>query len=206
METPTFRPAAAADSDILADLVMGEPQQETTRVAMRLFGLQDFEAARQLLRVAWRAAENWRRSTVAELEHTPVGMLQSGGSSFRVTPSLVLSVLRGLPLTTLLRMPGRLRLQRKLVPPKPPGAYVIAEIHVAAEFRGRRLGEAILAYAQEDALSGGFGEMALHTLTTNPAQHLYKRYGFDEVARRVDPEFERITGAEGNVLMVKRLT
>ncbi len=189
METPTFRPAAAADSDLLADLVMGEPEQETTRVAMRLNGLQDFEAARQLLRVAWRAAENWRRSTLAELEHTPVGMLQSGGSSLRVTPSLVLSVLRGVPLMTVLRLPGRLRLQRRLVPPKPPGAYVIAEIHVAPEFRSR-----------------GFGEMALHTLTTNPAQHLYQRCGFDEVARRVDPEFERITGAEGNVLMVKRLT
>ncbi len=206
METPTFRPAAAADSNLLADLVMGEPEQETTRVAMRLNGLQDFEAARQLLRVAWRAAENWRRSTVAELEQAPVGMLQPGGSSFRVTPSLVLSVLRGVPLMTVLRLPGRLRLQRRLVPPKPPGAYVIAEIHVAPEFRGRGFGEAILSYAEEDARSGGFGEMALHTLTTNPAQHLYERCGFDEVARRVDPEFERITGAEGNVLMVKRLT
>ena len=206
METPTFRPAAAADSDLLADLVMGEPEQETTLVAMRLVGLQNFETARQLLRVAWRAAENWRRSTVAELEHTPVGMLQSGGPSFRVTPLLVLSVIRGLPLTTLLRLPGRLRLQRRLEPPKPPGAYVIAEIHVAPEFRGRGFGEAILARAQEDARQGGFHEMALHTLTTNPAQRLYRRFGFEEVARRVDPEFERITGAEGNVLMVKRLT
>ncbi len=184
---------------------MGEPGQETTRVAMRLNGLQDFEAARQLLRVAWRAAENWRRSTVAELEHTPVGMLQSGGSSFRVTPSLVLSVIRGFPLMTLLRLPGRLRLQRRLVPPKPPDAYVSAEIHVAPEFRGRGFGEAILARAQEDARQGGFHEMALHTLTTNPAQGLYRRYSFEEVARRIDPEFERITGAEGNVLMIKRL-
>ena len=205
MGTPTFRSAVVADSDLLADLTMGEPAQETTRVAMRLFGLQDFEAAREFLRVAWRAAENWRRSTIAELEHTPVGMLQSGGSSFRVTPSLVLSVIRGSPLTTLLRMPGRLRLQRRLVSPKPPGAYVIAEIHVAPEFRGRGLGEAILAYAEEDARRGGFGEMALHTLTTNPAQHLYQRSGFEEVARRVDPEFERLTGVQGNVLMIKRL-
>ncbi len=206
METPTFRPAAAADSDLLADLVIGEPEQETTRVEMRLFGISDFETARLLFRLTWRAAENWRRSTVAELDGTPVGMLQVGGSSIRVTPALVLSTIRRLPLMALLRLPGRLRLQRRLVPPKPLGAYVIAEIHVAPEFRGRRLGEAILAYAQEDARRGGFGEMALHTLTTNPAQHLYHRCGFDEVARRVDPEFERITGAEGNVLMVKRLT
>ena len=56
-----------------------------------------------------------------------------------------------------------------------------------------------------DSRQGGFHEMALHTLTTNPAQRLYRRSGFEEAARRIDPEFERITGAEGNVLMIKRL-
>jgi ribosomal protein S18 acetylase RimI-like enzyme len=47
--------------------------------------------------------------------------------------------------------------------------------------------------------------MALHTLTTNPAQHFYQRCGFEVVATLVDSEFERVTGAKGNVLMVKRL-
>jgi ribosomal protein S18 acetylase RimI-like enzyme len=205
VKTPTFRPAAAVDSDLLADLVIGTQEQETTRVAMRLFGISDFEVARHLFRLTWRAAENWRRSTLAESDGAPVGMLQSGGSSLRVTPALVLSVVRSLPPLILLRLPRRLRLQRRLVPPKPLGAYVVAEIHVTPAYRGLGLGEAILTYAEEDARRGGFREMALHTLTTNPAKHFYQRRGFEVVATRVDPEFQRITGAEGNVLMVKRL-
>jgi ribosomal protein S18 acetylase RimI-like enzyme len=205
MQDIGFRPAVAADSDLLADLVLGDPEQETTRVAMRLFGISDIEAARRLFRLTWRAAENWRRSTLAELDGAPVGMLQSGGSSLRVTPALVLSVVRRLPPLISLRMPGRLRLQRRLVPAKPPGAYVVAEIHVTPAFRGRGLGEAILAYAEEDARRGGFREMALSTLTTNPARRFYERCGFQVLKKRVDPKFERITGAEGNLLMVKRL-
>jgi ribosomal protein S18 acetylase RimI-like enzyme len=202
---PTFRPASAADSDLLADLVLGEPEQETTRVAMRLLNVSNFEVSREILRLSWRAAENWRQSVVAELDGTPAGVLQSGGSSLRITPTLVLAVLWRLPAATLLRLPGRLRLQRRLVPPKPPGAYIVAELHVAPEFRGQGLGAAILAHAEEDARKSGFARMALHTLTTNPAQHLYARCGFKEVARRVDSAFKQITGAEGNVLMVKEL-
>ena len=113
--------------------------------------------------------------------------------------------MRKLPPLTLLRLPGRLRLQRRVVPDKPPGAYVISEIHVAPASRGRGLGEATLSHAEAGARHGGFHEMALHTLTTNPARHLYERSGFNEVEKRVHPEFERITGARGNVLMVKRL-
>jgi ribosomal protein S18 acetylase RimI-like enzyme len=205
MPSLNFRPATAADSDLLADLVTGEPAQETTRVDMRLLGLSDFEATRVLFRLVWRAGENWKQSTVAELDGTPVGMLATGRSSIRVTPSLVFSIVRSLPLMPLLRLPGRLRLQRSLVPPKPPGAYVISEIHVAPKFRGRKLGEGIMAHAEEDARQRRFSQMALHTLTTNPAQRFYQRCGFEEVTRRVDPRFERITGAEGNVLMVKRI-
>lgn len=63
----------------------------------------------------------------------------------------------------------------------------------------------MLAYAEQDARNRGFGMMALQTLTTNPAQRAYRRAGFEIVMTLTDPEFRRITGADGNVLMVKRL-
>jgi hypothetical protein len=47
--------------------------------------------------------------------------------------------------------------------------------------------------------------MALFTLTTNSAQRAYRRAGFEDVLALTDPEFLRITGADGNVLMVKCL-
>ena len=205
MQDIGFRPADAADSDLLADLVLGDPEQETTRVHMRLFGLSRFEDARLLLRLYWRAGSNWKEATVAELDGEPVGMLQTARPSVRVTPALVLAAIRRLPPLTVARLPGRLRLQRRVAPEMPPGAYVISEIHVAPASRGRGLGESIMSHAEADARRRGFREMALHTLTTNPARRFYERCGFHVLKKRVDPKFERITGAEGNLLMVKRL-
>ena len=82
---------------------------------------------------------------------------------------------------------------------------MIFEFHVAPACRGRGFGAEILAYAERDARNHAFGEMALHVLTTNPAQRAYRRAGFEGVLTATDPEFRRITGADGNVLMVKRL-
>jgi len=80
----TFRPATAAESDTLADLVLGEAEQESTRVAMRLYGLRRLEAARSIFRASWRAGDNWRESTVALSGEQIVGVLQTGKSSVRV--------------------------------------------------------------------------------------------------------------------------
>lgn len=201
----TFRPATAADSDLLADLVLGEPEQETTRVAMRLLDLSDFEKARHMLRRLWRAAENWKRSELAVLDGQDAGVLQIGGSSIRITPGVVLSALRTVGPMTLMRIPGRLRIQQRVSPQKPRGSCVVSEIHVAPDYRGRGLGLAMLARAQERAIAEGFGAMSLHTLTTNPARTLYERFGFEAVEELTDPEFERLTGAAGNVLYVKRI-
>ena len=76
---------------------------------------------------------------------------------------------------------------------------------MAPEYRRRGFGEAILGHAEEAARSRGFDVMALHTLATNPARRFYERCGFEAVAERRDPEFERITGASGNILFVKRI-
>ena len=201
----TFRPATVAESDLLADMVLGDEQQVTTQVAMRLYGIERLDVARALFRVTWRAAENWQRSVIASRESEPVGMIQTGMSSMKVTPGLALAALRALGPGALLRLPGRLRIQRRVSPAKPPGAYVVAELHVAPASRGQGIGEAMLAHAEADARGRGFDEMALHTLTNNPARRLYERCGFSVVETRVDPDFRRLTGADGNVLLVKAL-
>lgn len=200
-----YRTATASDSDVLADLVVGAPDQEITRVTMRLLGISRFEGARELFRIAWRAGENWKASTLAELDGKPVGLLQTGFSSTRITPRLAIAAARKLPPLVLLRMPRRLRIRARVIPHMPPGAYVISELHVTPARRGEGLGASILEHAECEARSGGLSEMALMTLTTNPARRLYERFGFQVRSTRTDPEFRRITGAEGNLLMVKRL-
>jgi ribosomal protein S18 acetylase RimI-like enzyme len=99
----------------------------------------------------------------------------------------------------------RLRVRGHVTPPKPEGAYLISEIHTVPEFRDRGIGAALLAHAEEDARRSGAAMMALTTLTTNPARRFYERFGFEVAAEATDPEFERLTGAAGNVLYVKRL-
>jgi len=202
---PTFRKATAEDSDLLADLVLGEPGQETTRAAMALFGMRDFDQARRMFRMLWGAGENWRQSELANVDGSPAGVLQTGRSSMRITPAIIFAALRALGPATLLRMPSRLRIQGRVSPKKPEGAFVISEIHVAPEFRGRKIGEAMMAHAEEDARRHDFPMMALHTLTTNPARSFYERCGFEDSGEATDPEFERLTGVKGNVLYVKRL-
>ena len=175
---------------------------------MRLYGLQRIEDARTVFRIVWRAGENWRESSIARDGDRVVGLLQTQQterSSARMTPRVAIAVLLALGPVRSLRLPSRLRLQKRVSPKKPPGAYVISEIHVAPPFRGQGFGVELLAYAERDARACGFRHMALHTLTTNPAQHLYRRCGFEIVETLTDPEFLRITGAGGNVLMVKHL-
>ena len=187
-------------------MVLGEAEQESTRVAMRLYGLRRLEAARSIFRASWRAGGNWRETTVALSGDQVVGVVQTGRSSVRVTLGLAMAVIARMGPIRALRLPHRLRLHARVIPENPPGAYVIFEVHVDPAYRGRGFGAEILAYAERDARNRGFSEMALHVLTTNPARHAYRRAGFEVVLTLTDPEFLRITGADGNVLMVKHLT
>lgn len=199
---PTFRQATAADSDLVADLVFGDG--EGRRVSAAVFGISDSERLRPLFRRAWRDAENWRQSELLLVDGQPAGALQCGSSSMKITPGLVLAAVRALGIRAL-RMPARLRIMDRVAPKKPDGAFVISEIHVVKEHRGRGLGTLMMARAEEQARAGGYKAMALHTRTNNPARSLYERCGYEAAGEATDPEFERLTGVAGNVLYVKRL-
>jgi ribosomal protein S18 acetylase RimI-like enzyme len=59
--------------------------------------------------------------------------------------------------------------------------------------------------AEEQAREASAPAMALSTTTDNPARHLYERLGYRVVDTRRDPAYERYTGIEGRLLMVKDL-
>lgn len=202
----TFRRATEDESDLLADMVLGEPEQAARHTMAKLFGAEDAEVFRSLFREVWRAARNWKLSELILVDGEVAGLLQTGDSSMRITPRVVLAAVRAFGLLGSLRLVSRLRLQDRVAPAKPPGAYLVSELHVKPEFQGRGVGGAALERAEEDARKRGFALMALTTLTTNPARRLYERFGFTVEGEAVDAEFERITGAAGNVLYVKRLS
>lgn len=199
-----FRPATRADSDVIADTIFGDAEQDSTRAGIALFGVADPVRLRDLFRSAWRRAHHWRHTEIAELDGRPVGLLQAGGSSMRVTPGLVIDALRAVG-PAAVRLPFRLRVADRVSPPKPAGAFVVSEVHVVAAYRGRGIGGALLERAEARARREGAAVMALHTLVTNPARRLYERHGYVATAEVTDPAFERLTGVRGNVLYVKDL-
>lgn len=205
MEQLAFRPATAAESDTLADLFLGDAEQESTRVALRLYGFRSLEAARPFFRASWRAGENWRDSIVALSAGQIVGVLQTGESSVRLSFGLAIAAVARLGPIHALRLPRRLGVRSRVTPAYPRDAYVIREFHVAPACRGRGFGAEILAYAERDARNRGFDQMAVQVLTSNPAQRAYRRAGFEPELTLTDREFLRITGADGNILLLKRL-
>jgi ribosomal protein S18 acetylase RimI-like enzyme len=98
-----------------------------------------------------------------------------------------------------------MRLNAKLSPAKPAGALIVSELHVSPEARGMGIGAALLEHAEVEARRLGTATLALQTLTTNPARHLYERSGFEVRATTSNKSFLQLTGCEGNVLMVKEI-
>jgi ribosomal protein S18 acetylase RimI-like enzyme len=200
----TFRDATPEESNLVADLVFGETNGEGRRVAAAILGVDDSEKLRPLFRQVWRAAGNWRQTELLVVDGLPVGMLQSGSSSMKITPGVVVAAIRALGLKAL-RMPARLRITDRVSPKKPERAYIVSEVHVAPEFRGKGLGRVLMERAEERARAAGYKVMALHTRTNNPARHLYERCGYELAGEATDEEHERLTGVPGNVLYVKHL-
>jgi ribosomal protein S18 acetylase RimI-like enzyme len=200
----SYRRATEADSGLISDMIFGEPGSEGQRVSAAVLGIEDIARLRPLFRAMWRAAGNWRQSEIALVDGRPVGVLQTGASSSKITPGVVITAVRVLGLRAIATA-RRLSVFDRVSPKKPEGAFIISEIHVDEAYRGHGLGAQMMARAEEQARAGGYKVMALHTRTTNPARRLYERCGYVAAGEATDPEFERLTGVAGNVLYVKRL-
>lgn len=205
MTSLRFRPATDAESDLVADLVFGSVDQVGRQVAVAVYGVRDGERLRPLFRQAWRDGENWRQTTLA-IDHTGavVGLVQTGRSATRITARVVFAAVRALGWRAM-RLPHRLRIFDSVSPGKPDGAFVVSELHVQPELRGRGIGREILDHAETIARDGGYEQVALDTYTTNPARRLYERAGYIAVRETYDPRFERLCGVRGRVLYLKQL-
>lgn len=201
----SFRSATDDESDFLADTILGDSDQETTRVALALYGIDDFERLRPLFRTLQRSAQNWRHTDVAVADGRPVGLVQTGEAHTKVTPRIVMEVTRALG-ARVLRVPLRLRIEQRVAPAKPADAFVISQIFVVPEFRDCGIGAALLGHAERCARQQGYNRCALHTLISNPARRLYERHGYVPVQTTADPQFEKLTGVTGNILYIKTLT
>lgn len=204
MDGLTIREANASDMDLIAELTAGDPGDE----AVGLIG--DRSKARRFgLAMAMLATDppSWHDTAVAEKDGRIVGVLQTGvrGEASKVTPQLVWLAIRTLGPIDLLTKRGRLNARRRVQPEIPPGTYHIAELHADPALRGQGIGSALLDHAEVQARERGHQQMSLVTTTSNPARRLYERHGFTVIEVKTDDAYEKLTGIEGRILMLKEL-
>lgn len=205
MDGLEFVAATKADSDRLSDIMLGEPGQLTTDVGMRLFGITDHGKAQRLWRVINRTGEAWRHVTLAKSQNETVGILMTQPLDVSLSASLLFRSLLMFGPLWLLRLPGRMRLQRSVNTERPTGAFRVSELHVAPSARGGGIGAALLVEAEGQARAGGHDTMTLQVLTENPALHLYERFGFSITHTQTNADYEALTRVSGYHRMVKRL-
>ena len=203
VERLVLREATRADADCVAELVGGDPSQESIGVC------GDRERARAFGMALARASlfEGVVRTIVAELEGRPVAVLQTtdGTGDVGITRAGAAIALRVFGPIGVLGLAWRGRARARVGISPPSDALHIYELHVARELRGRGIGGAVLRYAEEQALMRGRRLLSLTTTTSNPARRLYARAGFRVVETRTDPVYRRITGIDGRHLMINQL-
>lgn len=204
MDGLTFRGATPADTERIAEIMFDDPGRE----AIGLVGGE--ERAREISKALVRlpgSPQGWRHTVLAELEGEPVGVLQAGINpvGVKITPRLALTALRILGPVGVFKLLPRLRARGRLDMKAPEGSYHIAELHVDPACRNRGVGGAMLEYAEGQAREQGCRQMSLVTTTVNLARRLYERHGYRVLETRTDRDYERYTGIEGRVLMVKEL-
>lgn len=207
MEGLTFRKAMPADAERIAEIVAGNPGPEPLGMAgdaAKAGAIGMVIARMEGMPAGPRGLEY---TTLAELNGATVGVIFAGGppGSFKVTPALAFAAIRIFGPFGVIGLLPRVRARARVETPPPPGAYHIGELQVDPRYRNRGIGGALLDYAEAQAREAGQSQMSLSTTTINPARRLYERHGFRVVETRTDPDYERFTGIEGRVLMVKDL-
>jgi len=204
MEGLTFREATPEDTERIAEIMFENPPRDVVGM------LLDEERARRIGKELVRqpnSPQGWRRTVLAELSGEGIGVLQGGVEhpGVRLSAGLALAALAIYGPVDLVRVVLRLRARRRVNIEEPSNAYSIAELHVDPTYRSRGIGGALLSYAEGQARQVECRLMSLTTHMANPARRLYERHGFRVVETRTDPDYERYSGIEGRVMMVKEL-
>jgi ribosomal protein S18 acetylase RimI-like enzyme len=205
VEKLRFRIATEWDIDRVAEIIHGSPGPEAVALVGGEERARRFGFAITRLQAKGRG---WRRTILAEVGGRPVAVLQWRLGS---EPALTLSCQLAWATISALGPFGaasawrRNQVRQRVNPSPPASAFHVEELHVLPSFRDRGIGGSLLGHAEEVALSEGFRQISLITNSENRAQRLYRRAGFEEVDRREDPAYKRLTGIAGRILMAKCL-
>ena len=207
MEGLTFRKATAEDTERIAEIVAGDPGREAIGIA------GDVGRARAIGMVIARmegmpaGRRGLEHTTLAELDGHTAGIIQAGSGlgGFKITPAVALAAIRIFGPFGVVGLLTRARARARVDTPSLKGAYHIGELDVDPRYRNRGIGGALLNPVEAEAREGGYRQLTLETTIANPARRLYERHGFRVVETRTDPDYERYTGIEGRVLMIKEL-
>jgi ribosomal protein S18 acetylase RimI-like enzyme len=203
----TIRPAAPADLDRIADIINDPPAAGSVALAGSV------EKAMRAGRVFARAGISplIQHTVVAEIDGRVVAVMDASAHHPEVefTPRLFLRLL--VPVLRAVGAAGLWRFLRsrgawgRVGFPNDPESYYIAELDVDSAYRNLGIGGVLLRHAEERARVAGCPRMTLATNITNPAQHLYERFGFRIRETKTDAEYQRYSGCPGRVWMVKDL-
>ena len=199
-----MRRASRDDLDAILRIRGGAPSDEMVGMA----GGDALRACRfrdGLLRISYDD-DTIMHTTLAVGDGETLGLLQAGPEmSAAISARIVVLTVRVFGPLGALGLLSREKARRRVSFDAPSDTYHIAELHVDERWRGHGIGAAMLAHAERAARLERYGEMSLTTTMSNPARRLYERTGFRTVETRTDPEYERITGIPGRVLMTKAL-
>jgi ribosomal protein S18 acetylase RimI-like enzyme len=207
MSDVALRPARSEDVDRVSDIINDPPGRAAVHVAGST--AKAIEGGRVLCRLG--ISLQIQHTTVAEADGMIVGMMDAcpNRADPEFGPAMILRSI--VPVVQAIGIGGLWRLLRnraafsRMSFDQVTDSYYIAELNVDAGFRNRGIGATLLRHGEKLAHEADCASMSLTTTTTNPAQHLYERFGFKVVDTRLDAAYERLSGSPGRVLMIKDL-
>lgn len=175
----------------MVEVMFAEPGVE------QLAFMPTIEGARRFTLEIWRLAGT-EEFVVAEDGQEVVGFAWCSEQSVSVAAGARAAVAAWGP-TGPLRLVAR-GWPRQFVELSMPGGPKLVEFQTHPARRGSGIGSRLLEHVI--ANSGG-RSLSLTTRSDNPARRLYERHGFKVRAEKRHRAFERRTGAEGRILMVR---
>ena len=203
----TIRPASSTDLDRIADIINDPPATGSVALAGSV------EKAMRAGRVFAHHGISplMQHTIVAEVDGQVVAVMGASANhpdvefTFALFFRLLVPVLRAVGPAGVWRFLRSRGAWGRVGFPNDPESYYIAELDVDSAHRNRGIGGVLLRYAETQAREAGCPRMTLTTNVTNPAQHLYERFGFQIRETKADAEYERYSGSPGRVWMVKEL-
>jgi ribosomal protein S18 acetylase RimI-like enzyme len=198
----TVRHADAHDAERLASLMFSAPSRAAVAMAGSAGAAERFQA--KLFRNALQTGTS--TIIVAETTSGLAGLAEvSRDGDTPPFRTVARAAVAAMGLGGALRAAGRSLARWKVDLSGPEGGVQLVELQVAPDLRNRGIGGFLLARVDEHAIAQNAKHISLTTATDNPARALYERHGYRLMDQKTNARYERITGSEGRVLMIKPL-